>query len=153
MFLSCGAGFTDWIDGYVARRLGAMSKAGTYLDPAADKLLLVTAFVSLGLIGLIPAWLIILVVIRDLVIVVGVALLWKLRGRTEFAPLLSGKLSTAFQIFTVLAVLVGTAFPFKGASILRDAGVAGTLLFTVVSGVNYVRKGIKMASREKFLRE
>lgn len=148
LILSCGAGFTDWIDGYIARRLGALSKVGTYLDPAADKLLLVIAFVSLGVIGLIPAWLIGLVIVRDLVIVVGVVLLWKLRGRTEFTPVLSGKLSTAFQIFTVLAVLVGTVFPFKGARILRDAGIVGTLLFTCVSGLNYVRKGIKMASQE-----
>jgi cardiolipin synthase (CMP-forming) len=152
LLLSCAAGVTDWIDGYVARRLGAMSKIGSYLDPAADKLLLVIAFVSLGVIGLIPDWLVLLVVARDLVIVIGVALLWKLRGRTEFTPLLSGKLSTAFQIFTVLAVLVGTVFPFTGARILRDAGIAGTLLFTLVSGLNYVRKGIKMAARES-LRE
>lgn len=119
MFLSCGAGVTDWIDGYVARRMRATSKAGAYLDPAADKLLLVIAFVSLGLIGLIPGWLIWLVVLRDAVIVVGAALLWSLRGRREFTPLLSGKLSTAFQIFTVLAVLVGTAFPFRGAGNMR----------------------------------
>jgi cardiolipin synthase len=150
LFLSCGAGVTDLIDGYIARRWDAMSRFGTYLDPAADKLLLVITFVSLGVVGLIPAWLIWLVVIRDLVIVIGSALLWALRGRTEFTPLLSGKLSTAFQIFTVLAVLVGTTFPFKGAGILRDAGIAGTLLFTVVSGINYVRRGIKMAVRQTF---
>lgn len=149
LFLSCGAGVTDLIDGYIARRLGATSKVGTYLDPAADKLLLVIAFVSLGIIGLIPAWLIVLVIVRDLVIVVGVALLWKFRGLTEFTPLLSGKLSTAFQIFTVLAVLVGTAFPFQGAAVMREAGIAGTLLFTVVSGLNYVRKGISMASQKR----
>jgi cardiolipin synthase len=150
LFLSCGAGLTDWIDGYLARRWGAMSKAGAYLDPAADKLLLIIAFVSLGLIGLIPAWLIWLVVLRDSVIVVGAALLWSLRGRTEFRPLLSGKLSTVFQILTVLAVLVGTVFPFRGAGILRDGGIVGTFLFTVISGVNYVRKGIKMAGRQRF---
>lgn len=130
-----------------------MSRFGAYLDPAADKLLLVITFVSLGVIGLIPAWLIWLVVVRDLVIVIGVALLWFLRGRSEFTPLLSGKLSTAFQIFTVLAVLVGTTFPFKGAGILRDGGIAGTLLFTVISGINYVRRGIKMAARQTFLGE
>lgn len=153
LFLSCGAGVTDWIDGYVARRWGAISRAGAYLDPAADKLLLVIAFVSLGVIGLIPAWLIWLVVIRDLVIVAGAALLWRLRGRKEFTPLLSGKLSTAFQIFTVLAVLVGTAFPFRGAGILRDGGIVGTSFFTLVSGTNYIRKGIQMARVQKFLRE
>lgn len=135
-------------DGYAARRLGATSKVGAYLDPAADKLLLVIAFVSLGWIELIPAWLVVLVVARDLMIVVGVALLWKLRGRRQFTPVLSGKMSTAFQIFTVLAVLVGTVFPFPGARILRDIGVVGTFLFTVVSGASYFRKGIRMASRD-----
>lgn len=146
--LACAAGFTDWVDGYVARRLGAESKVGAYLDPAADKLLLVICFVSLGFIGLLPAWLIFLVVARDLIIVAGSALLWRLRGRTEFTPLLSGKLSTASQICTVLVVLMGAAFPFGAARILREAGITLTALLTCLSGTNYVRKGIKMAARE-----
>ena len=139
---------TDWVDGYAARRLGAVSKLGAYLDPAADKLLLVISFLSLGIVGLLPLWLIALVVIRDLVIVTGAALLWRFRRRTQFTPLLSGKLSTAFQIYTVLAVLVGSAFPFNGAGTLRDTGIVGTALLSCLSGINYVRKGIKMAFRD-----
>jgi cardiolipin synthase (CMP-forming) len=146
LLVGLAAGVSDLLDGYLARLLHANSRVGAYLDPAADKVLLVVSFVSLGYIGQIPLWLIALVILRDLVIVVGVLLLWRFRGETEFSPLFSGKLSTAFQIATVLAILVGDAFTLKSASSLRIIGVSGTSFFTILSGINYVRKGIRMAS-------
>jgi cardiolipin synthase len=142
-----GAGLSDWADGYLARRLGIITKFGTYLDPAADKLLLITVFVCLGFAGLIPLWLVVLVVARDLVIVVGVFLLWKLRHRTRFTPLVSGKISTFFQIATVLVVLVGSVSGISGVRELRVFTIAATTFFTTLSGINYVRRGIRMASR------
>ncbi len=146
LLLGLAAGVSDLLDGYLARLVKSTSRLGAYLDPAADKVLLVFAFVSLGLIGQIPLWLVSLVIARDLVIVVGVVLLWQLRNQTEFSPLFSGKISTAFQIATVLAILVGNVFTLKSLSALRIIGVSGTSFFTIVSWVNYVRKGIRMAS-------
>lgn len=141
------AGVTDWLDGYAARRLGLSSELGTYLDPAADKVLLVVSFVSLGVVGQIPMWLVWLVLGRDVVIVTGIGLLWLLRDRTEFPPLLSGKVSTFFQIVTVLAVLMAAVFHISSMAALRQIGIVLTAFFTAFSGLNYVRRGIAMASR------
>lgn len=145
--ISLVAGVSDWLDGYLARRFASTSQLGIYLDPGADKALLITAFVCLGLIGQIPAWLVILVIGRDLVILLGVFLLWTLRNRTDFKPVWSGKISTAFQILTVLAILLGNIFSLKLLYGLRLVGFAGTLLFTCLSGTAYVLKGIQMSSQ------
>jgi cardiolipin synthase len=149
LVLSLIAAASDWLDGYLARRLGSISKIGEYLDPAGDKLLLATAFVCLGLIGQIPRWLVGLVIGRDLVIVIGSLLLWRLRNRTDFQPVFSGKLSTAFQILTVLAILLESAFSTKLLYGVKLLGFAGASIFTCVSGYLYVRKGIRMASRNQ----
>src|SRR3954468_21280299 len=65
------AGVSDWMDGFVARRFGLSTRLGSFLDPAADKLLMVVSFLVLGWLGLLPGWLVVLVVLRDLVIVAG----------------------------------------------------------------------------------
>lgn len=142
------AALTDWLDGYAARLLGVSGELGAYLDPAADKILLVVSFVSLGVVGQIPMWLVWLVLGRDVVIVTGIILLWLLRNRTEFPPLLSGKISTFFQIVTVLVVLLDTVFEIHSVAILRQIGIVLTAFFTGFSGINYVRRGIVMSSRE-----
>jgi cardiolipin synthase len=145
LLLTIPIGISDWADGYLARRLQVTSKLGTYIDPAADKVLLVTAFLSLGLDGAIPPWLVGLVIGRDIVIVVGVSLLWRLRHRTEFTPLIAGKISTTFQIVTVLVVLMSRVFLWRAMHGALLACFALTAVFTVVSGVGYVRKGIRLA--------
>jgi cardiolipin synthase len=142
------AALTDWLDGYAARRLGVSGELGAYLDPAADKILLVVSFVSLGFVGQIPMWLVWLVLGRDVVIVTGIVLLWWLRDRKDFPPLLSGKISTFFQIVTVLVVLLAAVFHIHSVTILRQIGIILTALFTAFSGINYVRRGIAMSSRE-----
>jgi cardiolipin synthase (CMP-forming) len=148
LLLTIPIGLSDWADGYLARRLGNTSRLGTYLDPAADKVLLVAAFITLGTIGAIPLPLVILVLGRDVVIVAGAALLWKLRGRTEFTPLATGKISTTFQIMTVLIVLVSLVAPRPLIQNAVSACFVATALFTVLSGIAYVRKGIRMAARD-----
>lgn len=142
------AGVTDWLDGFAARKLKVRSESGTYLDPAADKALLVAAFLSLGWTKQIPAWLVFLVLGRDVVIVVGVVLLWKFRSRTHFPPLLSGKVSTFFQIVTVVLVLLSAVFPGRVFSILRFLSFVCTAFFTGLSGFNYIRRGIEMTKRQ-----
>lgn len=142
------AALTDWLDGYAARVLGVSSELGAYLDPAADKILLVVSFVSLGVVGQIPMWLVWLVLGRDVVIVTGIVLLWWLRSRKEFPPLLSGKISTFFQIVTVLVVLLAAVFHIHSIEILRQTGIILTAVFTAFSGIQYVRRGIAMSSRD-----
>ena len=144
------AAVTDWLDGFAARRLGVSGKFGVVLDPLADKVMLVTIFLALGFIRLIPAWMLVLVIARDLVIVVGAFLLRIYRNIRRFRPLLSGKVSTFFQVVLVLMVLIYAAYPFAIFYWLAEMALALTAFFTALSGGLYVRKGILMAAERWF---
>ena len=139
------AGLTDWFDGFAARKLSPGAKFGVIIDPLADKVLLLTLFIVLGVQGLIPLWLLALSVCRDLVIVTGALLLRILRNRRRFVPKTLGKVSTFFQIVLVLLVLVQAAFPHQLFFWLEETAVVLTTVFTVLSGLDYVRLGIQMA--------
>ena len=143
--LAAAAGVTDWLDGFAARRLHASGPLGVVLDPFADKVLLVVLFLTLGWVRLIPGWLVALVIGRDVVIVLGAALLRITRGIRRFLPSLLGKISTFFQIALVVSVLSQAAFPSVLFALLKSAAIVLTCIFTVASGVAYVLQGIRMA--------
>jgi cardiolipin synthase (CMP-forming) len=145
LFLLLLAGLSDWLDGYAARKLGISDRLGVVLDPLADKVLMVGVFVSLGFLHLIPWWLFLSVVVRDLVIVAGAWLLRVLRNRREFVPSALGKVSTFFQILLALLAVVYAAYPYKVIEIWNVTGVVLTAIFTLLSGLDYVRQGIHMA--------
>jgi cardiolipin synthase len=152
-FLICLlAGLTDVLDGLAARLWHQKSRLGLWLDPVADKLLLTSAFVLLGLPGVsrpnaIPFTVVAIVIGRDVYIAIGafVLLLWK--GQKAFFPTLLGKVSTVAQVLTVLAVLVlnarGTAFPHL--SWAYDV----TLVATVASGVQYFIMSLPLLAKRK----
>jgi cardiolipin synthase (CMP-forming) len=144
------AGVTDWLDGFAARRLGVSGKFGVVLDPLADKVMLVAVFLTLGFIHLIPFWMLVLVIVRDLVIVVGALLLRRYRNIHRFRPLISGKVSTFFQVVLVLMALIYAAYPFAVFYWLAETALVLTAFFTALSGVLYVRKGILMATERWF---
>ena len=139
------AGVSDWLDGYSARKLGMTNRLGIVLDPLADKVLMVTVFVCMGLLHLIPWWLFVAVVVRDLVIVTGALLLRILRNRRQFLPSMMGKVSTFFQMVLALLAVVYAAFPYQFINWLKMTGVVLTAIFTLLSGLDYVRQGIRMA--------
>lgn len=141
------AGLTDWLDGWTARRLGVGGKLGVILDPLADKTLLVTLFICLGIAGLVPFWLVLLVLGRDVVIVVGALLLRLFRHVRRFLPSMLGKISTFFQIVLVLLVLLEAAFPLRLLSWLEATGLLLSALFTALSGLDYILRGVQMAGR------
>lgn len=141
------AGVTDWLDGLSARWFGVVSKAGAILDPLADKALLVMLFIVLGFLGRIPIWMVFLAVARDVVIVSGALLLRKFRGVRRFSPSLLGKASTFFQIVLVLLVLLNAAYPNRFIAWLGLAALTCCAFFTILSGSDYVRRGIEMARR------
>jgi len=143
--LALVAGLTDWLDGYIARRLRTDGAVGIVLDPLADKALLVTLFVALGLLRLIPLWMLVLAIARDLIIVGGALLLRIFRGARRFLPSLAGKVSTFFQIVLVLLVLLEAAFPYLLIRRLSDLSLWLAAFFTCVSGVDYIQRGIRMA--------
>jgi cardiolipin synthase len=141
------AGLTDWLDGYAARRLRVSGRTGAVLDPAADKALLVILFLVLGVIGRIPLWMVGLAVARDMTIVSGALLLRKFRGVRRFSPAILGKVSTFFQIVLVLLVLLRAAYPNAFDSRLALTALVLSALFTALSFIDYVRRGIVMARR------
>ena len=131
------AGFTDGLDGFIARRYGWQSYIGAILDPLADKLLMMVGFVSLSVIGIVPLWLMVTVVARDLIIVGGATLFRWLHGPYMMSPSFSGKLSTFLQILLVVWVLVEHAFGLTG-TVVTSVMIWITLIVTIVSGLEYV---------------
>jgi cardiolipin synthase (CMP-forming) len=132
-----GAGISDGIDGWLARVRNARSALGAILDPVADKALLVSVYVTLAAIGVLPDWLAILVVFRDLLIVGGVLVLWVLGQPPAIKPLVVSKVNTALQIGLVaLALLLaGFGLAADGLLTLLIWAVAAT---TLASGAAYV---------------
>lgn len=105
LFLFILAGLTDAADGFIAKRFNAASELGAYLDPVADKALLVSVFCTLGFKGALPAWLIVLVVSRDLFIIGGMLLAYVLASPMAVKPLLVSKVNTVAQIVLLGFVL------------------------------------------------
>ena len=110
-FLFVGAGVSDAVDGWLARRYGG-NALGAILDPMADKALLVTMYVTLAVVNVLPDWIAILVVFRDVVIVGGVILLGVLGHKVSIRPLFVSKLNTTLQILLVATVLLLAGFEF-----------------------------------------
>ena len=143
LWLALGAGLTDALDGLLAKRFGWQSRLGSLLDPVADKTLLGCAFLGLWLAGALPTWLVALVVARDLVILGGAMVWWRVAGPYDGEPSWLGKLTTVAQIALVLVCLfdrAGWAVPLNR---LMDITL-GVAFLTFVSGVDYVvRYGVK----------
>lgn len=143
------AGVSDALDGYIAKRWDQASNLGSYLDPIADKVLLVGVYVTLGHQGLIDLLVVVLVVFRDLMIVGGVFLLFIFRNQTKVEPILVSKFNTGAQLVLVTIVLaeVGNEFTIPVLDLMLSYLVIGT---TIVSGAWYlVRWGRQMASVEE----
>lgn len=133
---------TDAVDGYVARAEGQATRLGAILDPAADKLFLVTAFLSLSLISSLPpqyrlpAWVPILVFSRDLIIVLGWVLIVLIKGDLTAIPSRLGKATTLFQMLTIVAFLL----EWRLAQPILWVAMA----LTVLSGIGYLRRGNRL---------
>lgn len=108
--LFVAAGVSDALDGWLARYTNARTAIGAMLDPVADKALLVSVYVTLAAMGVLPDWLAILVVFRDLLIVGGLLLLWMLGARTAIRPLYVSKLNTAMQLILAAFALFHAGF-------------------------------------------
>lgn len=137
LVLAVAVGLSDVLDGFLARRFGWQSRIGGLLDPVADKLFLVSALVTLGFVGAVPLWLIVLVMVRDLVIVAGAFAYDHYVEPVPPAPSWPGKASTMAQVLLVLAVLAGMAgYPVPAPAI--DALVIAVAVLAVASGLHYV---------------
>jgi cardiolipin synthase (CMP-forming) len=144
-WLFIAAGISDAVDGAVARMFQARTVLGAYLDPLADKALLVSVFLSLASIGDVPLWLVILIVFRDLMIVAGVMLLYTLKEKLAMQPLGISKLNTAVQIALAAALLAPAGFGLR-EPLVSGASTVWLLiglctLTTAGSGVAYAVRG------------
>jgi CDP-diacylglycerol--glycerol-3-phosphate 3-phosphatidyltransferase len=136
------SGLTDAIDGYIARKFYQKTKLGKILDPLADKLLILTAFISLAVIkniplaSRIPPWLTIMVISRDSIILLGAAIIFIMNKEIEIKPSLLGKITTFFQMATVAAAFLQLGF----AKIIWWL----TAFFTISSCLGYVFRGTRL---------
>ncbi len=132
------AGVTDGLDGFLAKRFSWQSRLGGLLDPAADKLLLVTAFLTLWWAGYVPVWLLVAVIARDLFIVSGAGLyLWRV-GSFEAEPSMISKLNSFLQLLYVLFILSWLVFGVPSPGAIMVLGWA-VLMTTLGSGFDYWR--------------
>ena len=136
------AGLSDAVDGFLAKRFNMTSELGAYLDPIADKVLIVSIYVALGITEAIPRWLVILVVSRDLLIVGGITLPWILGNPITVKPLLVSKLNTVAQILFAGLVLAAAAFQFD-AGAAQQVLMACVALLTLLSVGFYLRNWVR----------
>jgi CDP-diacylglycerol--glycerol-3-phosphate 3-phosphatidyltransferase len=139
--LFLAAVLTDAVDGFLARRLHQKTRLGTILDPLADKLLLVTALILLcwnygGAFPQLPLWLPVLVLSRDIIVVLGIAVIFMLGRGLQVRPHWIGKVATFLQMTTLALVLLGVSGPWLSAAVW----LAGAT--TLVSGAIYFARGI-----------
>ncbi|MDQ8699411.1 CDP-alcohol phosphatidyltransferase family protein [Hyphomicrobium sp. LHD-15] len=139
------AGVSDAVDGFIAKRFGLATELGAYLDPLADKLLIVSIFVALGVRGALPSWLVIAVVSRDILIIVGVMLSWLLDHPVRISPLVVSKANTAAQIVLAGTVLADDGFGL-GLEIIRIGLVWIVGALTVASLWAYLRAWLRHMS-------
>lgn len=134
--------FSDAVDGYIARKSKQKSGAGLVLDPLGDKLLLVSAFTCLYLIdefpmGIrFPLWVALIVISRDVIILLGAVVIFIIKQELNISPTRWGKLTTTFQMLSVIAVLL----QFRSSYVFWSIAV----FFTIISGADYIRKGFKI---------
>ena len=139
-----GAGITDGLDGAVARLTNTRTELGAHLDPLADKLLVISAFIALGLLHEIPLRLMIMVIVRDAVILGGYLVSAVVVGEAmPMAPSMWGKLTTFLQILSVCVVMLALAGWWAAPDGVRESVFIATGIATLVSGAGYVVDGIR----------
>jgi cardiolipin synthase len=135
------AGLSDAVDGFLAKRFGMTSELGAHLDPLADKVLIVSIYIALGITDAIPRWIVILVVSRDILIIGGVMLAWFLGKPVRVKPVLVSKLNTVAQIVLACLVLAELAFAIEVEAV-QTVTMAIVAVLTLASIGFYVREWV-----------
>ncbi|MDQ6969244.1 MAG: CDP-alcohol phosphatidyltransferase family protein [Mariprofundus sp.] len=137
LILMAVAGITDMLDGAIARYFNQRSTVGAYLDPMADKLLLISTIVTLYAIDQIPLFLFLAVIFRDVIIVLGAIAYEMVTHKLKIQPSIASKITTFLQITLVLTVLSDMAWQIPGDGILQIS-IWLTFAFTCISGIQYM---------------
>ncbi len=135
------AGLTDALDGAIARMKNQYTRLGAVLDPLADKMLLISGFVTLSLIHLVPSWVTILVVSRDVILMLGTAVAHFTDSRVDITPTFLGKGTTFLQLSYVVMVIFLTSRRID-LSIMLPL-LFGMVAFTLLSGLHYLYRGFR----------
>lgn len=144
VFMICGV--SDGLDGFLARLLKQKSSLGAYLDPIADKLILASSFVVLGVMGLIPSWLTVIVITRDVLISLGVAVLLIYRMELRLHPSILSKITTCLQFITIIGVLASEYLKLSPQVYSVVFVLTGVL--TISSGLHYIHTWFKLIGEE-----
>ncbi len=134
---------SDGLDGFIARVSKKQTLLGSYLDPLADKILIITSYATLSILHVFPTWITVIVISRDVMILLGIAVIFLTsRDMENLKPSLISKLTTFFQFITLLLFLgnIIIDIPIK----LRNDLLFTTAIFTIVSGLHYLYKGMKI---------
>lgn len=147
LVLMVAAGITDMIDGAIARYFNQRTTVGAYLDPLADKLMLISAFVTLFIVGMVPLFLFLAVVFRDVVIVLGAIAYEMVTHQLKMEPSLISKATTLMQIVFVVTMLLHMAWPVNDLWIQTVLWL--TFAVTCISGLHYMLVWTRKASSEE----
>jgi cardiolipin synthase len=139
---------TDALDGMIARITHSKTELGAFLDPMADKLLIVSAFVTLVLLRMLPVWLVIVVVSRDIILVIGSAVIYFSGHDLKARPSIVGKATTVLQLAVVTLSLLLKSYGVGVHAGLMSLLYGTTAVFTMASGVQYVTRGMKIVGED-----
>ncbi|HBO84825.1 MAG: CDP-diacylglycerol--glycerol-3-phosphate 3-phosphatidyltransferase [Deltaproteobacteria bacterium GWC2_42_11] len=134
------AGITDALDGLIARLFNQKTLVGAYLDPVADKLILMSAYITLAIKDILPNWLSVVVVSRDVIILIGIIVLVLMDKEIKIRPSIVSKITTMLQVITVISVIMAAGTHVDLIFIL----IMLTMIFTIASGIHYMYRGIKI---------
>jgi cardiolipin synthase len=136
------AGVSDALDGLIARVFNQRTVLGAYLDPIADKLLLAAAFISLGILHMVPAWVVVIVITRDILILVGLAIISLTNTRLRISPSFVSKCTTGLQLVTIAMTLLRHEANYLNAALPVFFWL--TACFTTLSGLHYIYVGMNI---------
>ncbi len=134
------AGISDGLDGFIARYFNQRTALGAYLDPTADKLLLVSAFISLAVLGVLPSWVSVVVIARDVIIILGIAILMLTEKKYAVQPTIVSKCTTTSQIILVMLTLFDPGRTMMAS--LHFVMLWVTAILTILSGLHYIYIGM-----------
>ncbi|MDA8156323.1 MAG: CDP-alcohol phosphatidyltransferase family protein [Actinomycetota bacterium] len=144
LYIFVAAAISDKLDGMAARLTRKGEDIGTFLDPLADKIMLSSTFILFLVMRLVPVWLAILVLSRDIIIVVGLSVLSISGKRPKVSPTRAGKLATAVQFTFLTVILIRTNFNVV-PPVLETALALAAAILTAISGLQYMERGLRLA--------
>jgi cardiolipin synthase len=140
------AALTDALDGLLARLRNQKTPLGTFLDPLADKFLIVTSFILFSFYGWVPEWLTIIVISRDIIVVIGWVLLYFITHTLKVEPSMPGKLSIGLQLILLCYVLLDINYGFIPA--IKGILIWATASLAILSALHYIYRGLKLTGEK-----